>query len=261
MQSSLEKIIKAGVQMQNDKNNSQHSLFGESIDVPIVKPTLPDCEPWSELEKLRIEKEVAGIYFSGHPLDMYRYEMMHFCSINTSQLEDLKPLSGKNFSFGGIITEVNNRLTKTGRPFGTFVLEDYADSFTIALFGENYLKFKHLLEKENFLHVTATVGPGWKDNGSLELKIVNMQLLSDVGTKLARKFTLKMDARRLNENRIKNLHTILASHPGKIPVKFNLVDNDDKYSVFVGSKSMKVKYDQELMEELDSTEGIEYSIN
>ncbi|NNM15524.1 MAG: DNA polymerase III subunit alpha, partial [Bacteroidia bacterium] len=259
--SSLDKIIRTGSQIQRDKENNQHSLFGESIDIPIVKPTLPECEPWSELEKLRIEKEVAGIYFSGHPLDMYRYEMMHFCNINTSLLEDLKKLENKSFSFGGIITEVSHRLTKTGRPFGSFTLEDYSDSFNTALFGESYLKFKHLLVKENFLHITATVKPGWRDNGSLELKITNMQLLSEVGSKMARKFTLKVDANQVDEANIEKLEKILISHKGKIPVKFNLIDKEDKYSVFAGSKNIKVKYNQELMEILDATSGIDYSIN
>ena len=95
----------------------------------------------------------------------------------------------------------------------------------------------------------------------LELKVLNIQLLSEVGSKLARKFTLKVNANSLNLDRIKWLELTLKSHPGKVPVNFNLIDKDDKYSVNFGSKSIKIKYDQSLMEVLDSTAGIEYSIN
>jgi DNA polymerase-3 subunit alpha len=74
----LEKAVRYGSKFQENENSSQVSLFGESSDVQIAEPIVPPCEEWSTMEKLAKEKEVVGIYISGHPLDDYRFEMKYF---------------------------------------------------------------------------------------------------------------------------------------------------------------------------------------
>ena len=74
-------MIKAAGQYQESVNASQHSLFADSDEsVSLNDPKLPDCEPWNKMELLRQEKDVIGIYLSGHPLDPYKLELQNFCS-------------------------------------------------------------------------------------------------------------------------------------------------------------------------------------
>ncbi|MGA9636866.1 DNA polymerase III subunit alpha, partial [Flavobacterium sp.] len=84
-----EKAIRYGAKFQENENSSQVSLFGEASDVQIAEPVVPPCEDWSTMEKLAKEKEVVGIYISGHPLDDYKFEMKYFCN---AKLEHLKKL-------------------------------------------------------------------------------------------------------------------------------------------------------------------------
>src|SRR5690606_27136482 len=121
--------------------SSQHSLFGGTSEAAIAEPSLAECEPWPLLEKLRLEKEVIGMYLSSHPLDDFRLELESFCGITIDKLtdENLPALKGKQFSFGGIITNVYIGMDRRGRNFGRFMVEDYKSSIKLMLFAEDFL--------------------------------------------------------------------------------------------------------------------------
>ena len=73
-QTFIERAIRYGSKYQENKNSAQVSLFGETSEVQFEEPHIPDCEPWGIMEKLAKEKEVIGMYISGHPLDDFRIE-------------------------------------------------------------------------------------------------------------------------------------------------------------------------------------------
>src|SRR5690606_38131419 len=87
----LEKALRYGSKYQENENSSQVSLFGEASEVQIPEPVIPNCEEWNTMEKLAKEKEVVGIYISGHPLDDFKFEMKYFCNVTLDQLKDLTP--------------------------------------------------------------------------------------------------------------------------------------------------------------------------
>tara|TARA_Y100000589_G_scaffold328039_1_gene371279 strand:+ start:113289 stop:117818 length:4530 start_codon:yes stop_codon:yes gene_type:complete len=92
-QTFLEKAIKYGAKVQENKNSSQISLFGEATgsDEAMPTPPIPKCEEWSTIEKLKKEKEVVGIYLSGHPLDDYKPAINHFTSsIKVEKLQSVE---------------------------------------------------------------------------------------------------------------------------------------------------------------------------
>ena len=136
-------------------------MFGESSEVQLPEPLVPPCETWGTMETLSKEKEVVGIYISAHPLDDYKNEMKFTnCSVNVFK-EDLKKNVGKNFSFAGILTSATHRIAKNGNGWGSFVMEDYTETHEFRLFGEDYMRFKHMLVPSSFLHLTATIQKGW----------------------------------------------------------------------------------------------------
>ncbi len=110
-----EKAIRYGAKFQENENSSQVSLFGEASDVQIAEPIVPPCEDWSTMEKLAKEKEVVGIYISGHPLDDYKFEMKYFCNAKLEALKNLESHINKTLTFGGIITNVQHRTAKNGK--------------------------------------------------------------------------------------------------------------------------------------------------
>jgi len=147
--SFLEKVMKHAAEFQALKSGIQVSLFGGDSDEQMPEVKMPVCEPWSNLEQLRNEKEVTGFYMSGHPLDDYKAELAAFSKNTISDIreENIKRLLGQQVVFGGIISSVNHRISKQNKPYGSFVIEDIDDSIQLTLFSEDYLRMKYLLEK------------------------------------------------------------------------------------------------------------------
>jgi DNA polymerase III subunit alpha len=139
----IEKSIRFGNAAQANESNNQQSLFGGGISVSLPEPTIPAAETWSLMEQLKKEKEVIGIYLSGHPLDPFKIEIDKLSSHPLSELKDLKPLKGiAEIKIIGVVASVNHRISKMGKPFGSFVFEDLTGTFEMPLFGENYLNYK-----------------------------------------------------------------------------------------------------------------------
>src|SRR3546814_8204286 len=89
----MERLIKYSNDYQANLLSNQHSLFGGTSEANIAEPGLPDCDPWPLLEKLRLEKEVIGMYLSGHPLDDFRLELKSRSEEHTSELQSLMRIS------------------------------------------------------------------------------------------------------------------------------------------------------------------------
>lgn len=111
----LEKVMRYGAKYQESQNSSQVSLFGEASDVQIPEPVVPPCEEWGTMEKLRKEKEVVGIYISGHPLDDFKAEIKSFCNSGLSAVHHMEQYVNKELSIAGVITDVQHRVSKNGK--------------------------------------------------------------------------------------------------------------------------------------------------
>jgi DNA polymerase-3 subunit alpha len=110
----LDKAVKYGVSKQEQAFSTQVNLFGELAETEMPLPKLPECEPWSILQKLRNEKEVIGFYLSGHPLDLFKYEIQNFCTVSVAELDDLSKYAKRDITLAGIITIANHRIGKNG---------------------------------------------------------------------------------------------------------------------------------------------------
>jgi DNA polymerase-3 subunit alpha len=238
--SFIEKIIKHGNNVQGQADSAQHSLFGEEEEVQISDPKLPVCEPWTKLQQLKLEREVTGIYLSGHPLDDFRLEMNNFCNVKIQRInEDLKSLKGRELSFAGIITSMAHKTTKTGKPFGSFVLEDYTDTLQLAVFSEDYLKFKHFLEEGFFLHIKAKVQNRYSSD-LLEIKIQSISLLQSVLEKNFRGVTIQLHLEEITEKSTENIFKLAKVHSGKSFLKLNVYDNIENLNLTMSSKKYTV---------------------
>ncbi len=155
--SLTEKVIRYANKLQQETMSAQASLFGGNAGTEMPSPKVDPVEAFSEIEKLHFEKEVVGVYISGHPLDNFKFEMDSFCNVPLTVLNDLEKSEGKEYKVGGIVSMVEHRLTKTGRPFGKLILEDYTGKFEFMLWSDDYLKFKSFLMPGLFLFVEGSV--------------------------------------------------------------------------------------------------------
>jgi DNA polymerase-3 subunit alpha len=227
----LEKAMRYGSKFQENENSSQVSLFGETSDVQIPEPVIPPCEDWSTMEKLAKEKEVVGIYISGHPLDDYRFEMKYFCNAKLDALKNLEAHVNKNLTVGGIITDVQHRVAKNGKGWASFVLEGYDESAEFRIFGEEYLKFRHFLIQNNFTYMKILVREGWANaetgkKGEPRIQFIGIQYLQDVLTTFAKKLIIQMNIRELHSEMITKLSHIFQANRGENNVTFEVMETE-----------------------------------
>ena len=167
----------------------------------------------------------------------------------------MKPIIGQKLVFAGILTEVNHRVSKKGAGFANFTIEDYNDSFQFALFGEDYLQFKHFLTPNAFLHMTANVQKGWVNKEGIEgeprIKFTHFGMLQSVLDNKCKKLTILMGITEVNDQQIESLHHIISNYPGgKQSVEFKVFDPKENIHLTLVSQTTKVNVNKELLDEL-----------
>lgn len=225
----LEKAMRYGSKFQENENSSQVSLFGEASDVQIAEPIVPPCDEWSTMEKLAREKEVVGIYISGHPLDDYKFEMEYFCNVKLEQLKSLESLVGKTVSFGGIVTNIQHRTAKNGKGWATFLLEGYDESYEFRIFDEEYLKFRHFLVQNQFVYFKVLVKDGWvnRETGKKSdprMQFMEAKMLADVLPTYAKKLIIMLNIKELHQDFVYQLSQIMTQHQGEHSVTFEVLE-------------------------------------
>ncbi len=261
----LEKAMKYGAKHQENENSAQVSLFGEASGVQIAEPEVPPCEDWGTMEKLSREKEVVGIYISGHPLDDFRIEMKTFCNGTISVFNDLETIVNREITFGGVVTDVQHRVSKQGKGWALFTIEDYTDSYEFRIFGEDYLKFRHFFVINSFVYVRAFIKEGWVNRdtgkkGDPRIQFNSFQLLHDVMDTYAKKLSIQLNIDDLEKDKIAHLQDIFRMHDGNNALNFLVYDNTDKLKLTMPSRKQKIKISQELLNTLEEHD-VMYKLN
>ena len=261
----IETAIKYGNAISQGKNSNQGSLFDtEDGEVDIPEPTIPSCEEWGSIEALNREKELVGIFISGHPLDDYKFELDNFCGSKVETLNQMAANVGKEISLGCIINNVEHRVARNGNPFGTFEMEDYDGSFKQFLFKDDYLKFKHYLVNGNFVHIRGRIDK--KRWGDMEPMFVinSIELLSEIRDKLSKSITLTIPMRTLSTEFIDNLTELLetdeSEEKGNCKLKV-IVTDEEKTTVNLFSRKIKLKITNELLANFGEMDGVSYKLN
>ena len=258
-QSLTEKAVRYANKIQEEAASAQGSLFGGESEEAISKPRIGRIDEYGQIERLNIEKEMVGLYISGHPLDQYKFEINHLC---TGTLGDLKELKrGKELRIGGILSSVQHRVSKKGNPFGQFTLKDYNDSHTFYLFSKDYLKFKPILEAGWFLHISGSSQPRWNSE-ELEFKIHAMEPLSEIRENMTKGLELRMRLNDVNEMVIDEIEQMVTKYPGKCSLKFSVlgVFEDRAIELEMLSRKFSVDLNDDVMNDLKNIEEMDVKV-
>lgn len=250
----LASAIKFGASHQESINSSQASLFGESSGVATPAPTIPQVPEWSSLQQLNKEKEVVGIYISGHPLDDYKIDIESFCSGTIQDIIQLDKNQNREFTIAAIITEVEHRHTRKGDPFGTIVIEDYSDSTKLFLFREDYGKFKDYMSEGAFIYLVGKVQPKRWKNDEFEFKVQKIDFLSSLREQKTQALKIKVALSQVNQRFIEDIDQVFKENQGKYQVRFNVFDTVNNLEVDLPSRFVKVDINDTL---LDSLKGFD----
>jgi DNA polymerase-3 subunit alpha len=257
----LEALIKYGNGCQSTSGTNANSLFGEMTNDSIPKPKAPTCPPWSRIELINKEKEVAGFYISGHPLDDFKFDLTNFCTYKVEQLEGMPDTKGKEFTFGGLVIGAEHRTAQNGNGWGILTIEDFSGSVQLRLFKDDYLKWKHFFVTGTFLYIKAKTMPNYKNPETSEIKATQIMLLSEVREKMAKSLTIRIPLNYVSDDVVKNIYTMTNTHPGKCTLKVTLFDPDENMSVDLASKKIKLNLTNELLQQLDTMTNVSYKLN
>ena len=259
-QSFVEKMIKFGNKVQDSKNSNQVDMFGESSDSTLKPPEIIDCPEWPTMDLLSKEKEVVGIYISGHPLDDYRFEIDNFCNSNLSMLTDLHKVQNKEMHFSGVVVDVEHRETQKGKKFGVLHLEDFYGGYRFFIFGDDYIKFKSFLTPSWLIHLTGRVKKKFY-NDDLEFKISSISLLSELIDSEIRDVVLRVKLENISDEIVEKTVGIVEKNKGKHSLILNVINHNQNYDVDLLSRKIKVDINKEFIKDINNLEVVKLSIN
>ena len=255
----LDTLMRFGQTYQAEQKQAQMSLFGADA-VEISTPPIPDYQPWSNIEKLNLERDLVGIYLSAHPLDEYSVILKSLCNTPCSQLSEKDELAHKDVvTFGGVVTAVKAKFSKNGSPCGFVTIEDFNGSGEIALFGEEWARWRGALQESCTVYVTAKAQRRFRDSAVFDLRIGDIQFMQTVKEKSIDRLTIYLDSNHRDATSVSDLVAMIDSNPGKTALYLHI--HDAQGNVQLRSKKKQVEMSYMLMQFLDNAEGMSYTIN
>ncbi|MDE3125781.1 MAG: DNA polymerase III subunit alpha, partial [Bacteroidota bacterium] len=266
---NLEKIMNYGAACAQVKNGHSNTLFGEmSVAMEIPVPKIADCEEWPLTEKLNYEKEVTGMFMSGHPLDHYRFELQHYQIIEIAEFNEvkmdnslIKQAANLNVRLAGLIVDVQHRVTKTGKNFGSFVLEDFSGKTEFTLWSEDYVKFQNYLEKGRKIFLSGNFRQRFKSEENFEFKINQLFLLETLKERNTRMIEMNLEPSDVSKEMIDFLTQNIKNFPGKTLLKFNIIDNSENLKISLYNNEVSILLNDDLIQFLQHHPEVQINVH
>lgn len=255
----VEIAIRYGGNIQENKNSTQNSLFGNDSSTNILEPKIPLIEEWHTIEKLHREKEVAGMFISGHPLDDFTIEMEIFTNTKVAELNDFSTVKKKEIRIAGIVTLFEEKVSKNGKPWAKFVLEDFSGSKEFALFGEDFTKLRANIQLNAMIFLIGNIV---KTNFSDELKfkINKISYLADMKESGLKSVQLMLSNKQVNNENLGKLKNLFDKNKGKATLKIAVVDAESLHQTQLLSRQLRIDWNNDLKSELELM-NIGYKVN
>lgn len=253
--SGIEIAIKYGARTQESNSSNQGSLFGESVSENYSEPVMPKVEAYSILEECNMEKEMVGIFINRHPMDTFKVEYHAMVNASLVELENINELakSKPNLVVAGIVVKVDNLMTKTGKNYSKFILQDYSGQYTFFAFGKTFDALRLLLYPNHFIVLRCKIEPPkWQKEGGREweLNILSGEKMEEVKERYIKGLAMNFEVKNINNGIIESLEEIFRRFAGKSPVSFTITDREKRHQFELAGQENKVDICPELLDEL-----------
>ena len=272
----IDKVVKFANKMQAEKESAQASMFGGSSGVDIPTPSVTPMEEYGQIEKLNIEKEVVGLYITGHPLDEFKLELISFCQ----PISKIPTYQNQDMTIGGCITSTRNGQTKRGKPYGVVTIEDYSGKTDLFMMGDTWLTNAHILTEGQFVYGRGNVKLNWrkenerKENPEITIKDedwefapTKFELLADMKEKVLSAIQLDVNVKDIDQDLIDKLEKLVASgvdqeDEKRVTLRLNVFyDGDEgKFSVDMLCRKYKVNANNNFLNTLESIDELDYKV-
>lgn len=252
----LDKIVKFGNQVSAG-SSSMGSLFGAEEMPDIEPPKIAPCDAWPLIVKLNNEKEVTGIYISGHPLDDYRFELKHYHMNTVQELVEYQTeistpgstggrARERNFRLAVYITSAMERISRNNRQFGVMTIEDYSGKFEFALWSEDFIRFAAYMKPGLCLFINGGFKSKRFNDNEYEFKVSSMQLLQEVKKTHTKQVVLVTMPRHITRETVDFLSDNAGKYPGASELFLQLIDKDNDLTVKMRTFNKHIEMNDEL---------------
>ena len=179
--SFAEQLVRYNQRLNQMETPGQMSLFDgfDGMEIETEKPPVTPCAPWDRLQLLEKEKELVTIYLSAHPLDPYYMELVHGCNCQCSEFEE-KQVDGADLTFGGLVTAMQERTGKSGKPFGIVAIEDFSGKMEMRLFGKTFDAWRDKFKVGDAIYVHCTFQAARYNPSFIDMNIQEVARLEDI---------------------------------------------------------------------------------
>ncbi len=264
--SGLERIIKYGQIISTQNASTSNTLFGDlPISMEIPPPRLPVCEPWSLTTQLDNEKEVTGMFLSGHPLDNYRFEIYHYNTTTVADFNEfresimLQPNPGRMFRIIGLVADAQHRVARSGNKFGTYVIEDYTGKMEFPLFSEDYLKLSPYLQLGSTVYITGFLKQRY-NKAEYEFKVQQVSLAETLKRTLTRQVNIHVHPKDINEDMIRFVEKNMRNFPGAASLRFIVAEPRNKVKISLVNTNSGFEMNDEMIQFLQQKPELEVQV-
>jgi DNA polymerase-3 subunit alpha len=217
---NAERAAQFGQASQTSLATGQESLFdapGARQPETMMFPAMNPAATWTESERLAHEKNVLGMYVSGHPLLRYEQEVSEFANVRMGDVSGFATNSTARAC--GIVTAVKKKQDKRGNMMAFVGLEDFSGKAECIVFSDPFTKFQQLLQVDAMVMV---IGKGEVNGDQLRIVVNEVYPMEKVREKFARSVILSINVTEVKENTISALRQLLEQHRGNCPCYFNV---------------------------------------
>ncbi|MEM7173957.1 MAG: DNA polymerase III subunit alpha [Bacteroidota bacterium] len=234
----IARSLQEAKKLHESKQSKQLSLFAaEPEAIYHVRPKAVQCEPYTQMEKLRVEKELVGFYVSGHPLDYFKKVLERFANCHT---QNVFSLQNQEVKLAGVVEEYKKRQNKSGGYYGSFSIEDYQGRLSLQLFGEKLTTYEPLLVPGHLVYIVGRVQPRYGQKDVWQLKIKNIEPLEQIAQKYTKSVSVTLAIHELSQELVEGLSQTVSSHPGACKLYIWLVDHTAKMKLGTFSTTCQV---------------------
>lgn len=254
--SFIEVLMKYGTNVQQEKVNTANSLFDDVGGMEIPRPAIPaNVETWSNITRLEKERELVGIYLSGHPLDPYVVIMEKLCNTSFAQLKNLRELTGKRLVLAGMVTGVRTGFSKKGNPYGIVKIEDFNGDGEIALFGNKWAQWQNFFKEGCAIMLHAQVEPRRYNPELLDVVVTNVEFLAEIKTSGISQLAVAVNVENLEEMEVAEFLTLVENNPGNTSIQLSFTEPGKFRNIRVKSVAKKVNIDRHLVDFLKQSKA------
>jgi DNA polymerase III subunit alpha len=266
MINGLEKIIKYGQVYATQNATATNTLFGDlPISMEIPPPRIIECPPWPLIVQLDREKEVTGIFLSGHPLDNYKFEMKHYGVTPLNDFNEFKEAikmqsnPGRPFRIVGLVADAQHRIAKSGNKYGNFVIEDYSGKTEFPLFSEDYMRLTPILQQGSTVLINGYFKPRYNKD-EFEFKVMSVSLAETMKRNMTKAVTIEAHPQNISAAMVNFVEKNVKTHPGNSTLKFTLTEPKNRMKISLVSTSNGFEMNEEMIHFLEKSPELEVQV-